>query len=183
MHNVLSRVNVIFAHALSCLFVTTTLLFFSTFTFETNATSSVDVTRILLQNNGKLRNNRLVDEDVDWCLMEMSLNIDPRKMYHWNVKMIFLYLVVEYSTDTHSVNQLILWDYIMLRKDKRRLIKENEPLKYPLVDDGAELRGRDLKFTVRANIIPNAGHLPNEQIGRDYFYKLPKNYTQTKRGY
>ena len=45
-------------------------------------------------------------EYLDLTLLRYDLKIDMSDSFHWNVKMIFLYLVVEYSNENNVVNQV-----------------------------------------------------------------------------
>ena len=43
----------------------------------------------------------------DLTLLNYNLNIDMSDSFHWNVKMIFLYLVTEYTNADNAVNQVV----------------------------------------------------------------------------
>ena len=43
---------------------------------------------------------------LDLALLRYDLKIDMSDSFHWNVKMIFLYLVAEYTNEKNIVNQV-----------------------------------------------------------------------------
>merc|ERR1711937_995530 len=52
----------------------------------------------------------------DVASLNFDLEVDSTSMWNWNVKQLFLYLVAEYETDRNSLNQVVVWDKIVLRK-------------------------------------------------------------------
>eukprot|EP00124_Ichthyophonus_hoferi_P000639 Ihof_evm10s25 gene=Ihof_evmTU10s25 len=73
--------------------------------------------------------------------MKLKMDIDTTPLFDWSVKEIFLYVVAEYSTKTHPVNQVIIYDSIIMNeKRSRKHIKiESVGLKYPLIGLGQDL--------------------------------------------
>ncbi|NXU60413.1 SPCS3 peptidase, partial [Horornis vulcanius] len=61
-------------------------------------------------------------------------------IFDWNVKQLFLYLSAEYSTKNNALNQVVLWDKIMLRGDNPRLSLKDMKSKYFFFDDGNGLK-------------------------------------------
>lgn len=47
--------------------------------------------------------------------------LDFSKLFHWNTKLLFVYLVMEYETAKNSRNQLVVWDKIIRAKDFHRI--------------------------------------------------------------
>ena len=43
---------------------------------------------------------------LDLALINYNLAVDMTDSFHWNVKMIFLYMVAEYTNEDNSVNQV-----------------------------------------------------------------------------
>ncbi|RLW09049.1 hypothetical protein DV515_00002722, partial [Chloebia gouldiae] len=67
----------------------------------------------------------------------------------------------EYSTKNNALNQVVLWDKIMLRGDNPRLSLKDMKSKYFFFDDGNGLKGnRNITLTLSWNVVPNAGILP-----------------------
>uniref|UniRef100_A0A8B9CEA4 Signal peptidase complex subunit 3 n=1 Tax=Anser brachyrhynchus TaxID=132585 RepID=A0A8B9CEA4_9AVES len=60
-----------------------------------------------------------------------------------------------------ALNQVVLWDKIMLRGDNPRLFLKDMKSKYFFFDDGNGLKGnRNVTLTLSWNVVPNAGILP-----------------------
>jgi signal peptidase complex subunit 3 len=82
--------------------------------------------------------------------------------FHWNVKQLFVYVVATYSTSTNPKNQVVLWDRIIENTDGRdvKVLNENNVfVKYGLVDQGAELRGKEVELSLMWDHMPLTGAL------------------------
>ncbi|KAI5943734.1 Signal peptidase complex subunit 3 [Manis javanica] len=89
----------------------------------------------------------------------MCLHLE--NIFDWNVKQLFLYLSAEYSTKNNALNQVVLWDKIVLRGDNPKLLLKDMKTKYFFFDDGNGLKGnRNVTLTLSWNVVPNAGILP-----------------------
>ncbi|CAM4665953.1 unnamed protein product, partial [Lepidochelys kempii] len=67
----------------------------------------------------------------------------------------------EYSTKNNALNQVVLWDKIILRGDSPKLLLKDMKSKYFFFDDGNGLKGnRNVTLTLSWNVVPNAGILP-----------------------
>ena len=55
-------------------------------------------------------NHPIYSERVD---LMFHLQADLRPLFHWNVKQVFVYVIAEYVTDTHDINQVVIWDKIV----------------------------------------------------------------------
>ncbi|NXS08685.1 SPCS3 peptidase, partial [Neodrepanis coruscans] len=111
------------------------------------------------------------------------LNGKNGSIFDWNVKQLFLYLSAEYSTKNNALNQVVLWDKIMLRGDNPRLSLKDMKSKYFFFDDGNGLRGnRNITLTLSWNVVPNAGILPlvtgsgHVSVPFPDTYETPKSY-------
>ncbi|NWZ41690.1 SPCS3 peptidase, partial [Brachypodius atriceps] len=102
-------------------------------------------------------------------------------IFDWNVKQLFLYLSAEYSTKNNALNQVVLWDKIMLRGDNPRLSLKDMKSKYFFFDDGNGLKGnRNITLTLSWNVIPNAGILPLVTGSGHVSVPFPDTYETTK---
>ncbi|KAL8207292.1 UNVERIFIED_CONTAM: Signal peptidase complex subunit 3 [Gekko kuhli] len=60
-----------------------------------------------------------------------------------------------------ALNQVVLWDKIILRGDNPKLLLKDMKSKYFFFDDGNGLKGnRNVTLTLSWNVVPNAGILP-----------------------
>ena len=77
------------------------------------------------------------------------------------MKQLFLYLTAEYETPNNKLNQVVLWDKIILRGENALLDYRSMNTKYYFWDDGnGLLHHKNVTMTLSWNIIPNAGNLP-----------------------
>ncbi|CAB1432901.1 unnamed protein product [Pleuronectes platessa] len=87
------------------------------------------------------------------------LHLQP--IFDWNVKQLFLYLSAEYASKSNSLNQVVLWDKIVLRGENTKLHLRDMKSKYFFFDDGNGLRGnKNITLSLSWNVVPNAGILP-----------------------
>uniref|UniRef100_A0ABK0L878 Signal peptidase complex subunit 3 n=1 Tax=Rattus norvegicus TaxID=10116 RepID=A0ABK0L878_RAT len=97
----------------------------------------------------------------DLGFITFHISADLEKTFDWNVKQLFLYLSAEYSTKSNAVNQVVLWDKILLRGENPKLNLKDVKSKYFFFDDGHGLKGnRNVTLTLSWQVIPIAGILP-----------------------
>lgn len=138
--------------------------------------------------------------------MTFSLKADVRHLFHWNVKQMYVYVVAEYVTDSHDINQVVVWDKIVRTDckeikashrhldawcpDDPRLLKGHELYnKYHLLHPHKQLRANAVKLSLHYDIMPLVGavfptEMPsswfNQKIRRtddfDYNLTLPDEY-------
>nr|XP_044996564.1 signal peptidase complex subunit 3-like [Jaculus jaculus] len=158
MSTLLSRANSLFAFSLSVMAALTLGCIFTTAFKDRSAPVRLQVSRILLKNVEDFTGPR---KRSDLGFLTFHISADLEKTFDWNVKQLFLYLSAEYSTKNNAVNQVVLWDKILLRGDNPKLLLKDLKTKYFFFDDGNGLRGnRNVTLTLSWNVIPNAGILP-----------------------
>ena len=104
---------------------------------------------------------------------------DMSPAFHWNVKQLFVFVVATYATPTNPKNQIVLWDRIIENTDPSKVIREeNVFVKYGLVDQGAELRGKDVELSLVWDHMPLTGNLHMGEQGLDgrSSFVLPSEY-------
>ncbi|KAJ8335870.1 hypothetical protein SKAU_G00392120 [Synaphobranchus kaupii] len=102
-------------------------------------------------------------------------------IFDWNVKQLFLYLSAEYATKSNVLNQVVLWDRIVLRGDKTKLSLKDMKSKYFFFDDGNGLRSnKNITLTLSWNVVPNAGILPLVTGSGHMSLPFPEAYEATK---
>ncbi|CAH2237268.1 jg11234 [Pararge aegeria aegeria] len=120
-------------------------------------------------------------ERNDLGYLTFDLKTDLSNLFNWNVKQLFLYLTAEYVTPNNELNQVVLWDKIILRGENALLDFKNMNTKYYFWDDGNGLKGHNnVTLSLSWNIIPNAGLLPNIPAIGQHSFKFPVDYTQTR---
>eukprot|EP00042_Codosiga_hollandica_P027934 m.142952 g.142952 ORF g.142952 m.142952 type:complete len:178 (-) comp52629_c0_seq1:105-638(-) len=98
----------------------------------------------------------------DVALVNFNLTADFRPTFDWNTKEIFVFVVAEFATSKNKQNQLTIWDRIIWHsKRNEHLIQvTNEQAEYLIVDDGNQLRNKEVTLVLYFNHIPFSGWLP-----------------------
>ncbi|KAG2392415.1 hypothetical protein C9374_012667 [Naegleria lovaniensis] len=122
----------------------------------------------------------------DRASFEFKLDADLTPIFNWNVKVLFCMLYAEYSTPSHELNQVMLWDKIIERSDvlegkaDTHLIYDRLKGKYSLIDYGNELRDSNVTLKFRWNVTPYVGLSYDQEVIVGEF-KLPKQYKKYHR--
>ncbi|KAJ2950426.1 hypothetical protein O0L34_g8668 [Tuta absoluta] len=178
MYSVLTRGNAILTYTLSVLACLTFLCFLSTLTVDYRTGAQMNTVKVVVKNVPDYGASR---ERNDLGFLTFDLKTDLTSLFNWNVKQLFLYLTAEYTTANNELNQVVLWDKIILRGENALLDFKNMNTKYYFWDDGNGLKGHDnVTLTLSWNIIPNAGLLPNIGALGQHSFKFPVEYTQTR---
>ncbi|CAB3402790.1 unnamed protein product [Caenorhabditis bovis] len=174
MHSLLNRANALLAFTLWVLAAVTAACFLSAVFEDYTTDVSYDV------KNLKVRSivDYASDEQVaDVATMKISFKADFTKVFNWNVKQLFVFLVAEYSTPKNEVNQIILWDRIVERNNRVVMDERELRTKYYCMDDGRHLLGHNnVTLILRYNVVPNAGYLRLSQARQSVSLKLPTEY-------
>ena len=106
---------------------------------------------------------------------------DMTPAFHWNIKQLFVYVVATYATPTNPKNQIVLWDRIIEATDppnKKILDEKNVFVKYGLVDQGAELRGKEVELSLMWDHMPLTGvlYMDQQKEGTASKFVLPEEY-------
>ena len=106
--------------------------------------------------------------------------VDMNPAFHWNIKQHFVYVVATYATPTNPKNQIVLWDRIIENIDTNgKIINEsNVFVKYGLVDQGAELRGKEVELSLMWDHMPLTGmlYMGGQKEGTASTFVLPEEY-------
>nr|QBH72890.1 microsomal signal peptidase 23 kd subunit [Embidopsocus sp. OG11151] len=178
MHSVLTRGNAIVAYTLSVLAALTFCCFISTVFIEYRMPASMNTVKVLVKN---VPDYSAAREKNDLGFLTFDLQTDLTSLFNWNVKQLFLYLTAEYETTNNKLNQVVLWDKIILRGENAVLDFKNMNTKYYFWDDGNGLKGnKNVTLTLSWNIIPNAGLLPSILAIGSHSFKFPVEYTASR---
>ncbi|XP_077461275.1 signal peptidase complex subunit 3 [Stigmatopora argus] len=180
MNSILSRANSLFAFSLSVMAALTFGCFITTAFKDRTVRVDVSVSEVMLRNVDDFTGPR---ERSDLAFIKFNLSADLHHIFDWNVKQLFLYLSAEYTTKNNALNQVVLWDKIVLRGENNKLNLRETKSKYFFFDDGNGLRAnKNITLTLSWNVIPNAGILPlvvgNGGISLPFpdKYESPKSY-------
>lgn len=101
---------------------------------------------------------------------------DFSKMWSWNINHMYIYVVAEYASETHTRNEVVVWDSIISSRDKAHVHRKSQYNKYSLKDHGYGLRGADVTLKLKYNILPYMGPLFYGENG-EHSFTVPSNYT------
>ncbi|CAL8333211.1 unnamed protein product [Merluccius merluccius] len=185
MNTALSRANSLFAFSLSVMAALTFGCFITTAFKDRRVSVSIHVSRVMLKNVDDFTGPR---ERSDLGFINFNLSADilltshfSNPIFDWNVKQLFLYLSAEYTTKSNSLNQVVLWDKIVLRGENSNLILKDMKSKYFFFDDGNGLRAnKNITLTLSWNVVPNAGILPLVSGNGYISLPFPDTYETTK---
>jgi signal peptidase complex subunit 3 len=76
----------------------------------------------------------------DLLSLTFDLKADLTSLFHWNTKQLFVYVSAQYATERNAVNQIVLWDDIIRRKEDAVLDYTDTRIEYLLIDQGHALR-------------------------------------------
>ncbi|XP_067647704.1 signal peptidase complex subunit 3 [Eurosta solidaginis] len=174
MHTVLTRGNATVAYSLSVLACLTFCCFVSTVFLDNKAAARVNTVKVLVKNVPDYGADR---EEHDLGFLTFDLETNLTSLFNWNVKQLFLYLTAEYKTKNNALNQVVLWDKIILRGENSALDFKNMNTKYYFWDDGNGLKNnKNVTLYLSWNIIPNAGLLPITRSPDMHTFKFPSEY-------
>ena len=116
---------------------------------------------------------------VDRALLSFDIHADMRPAFHWNIKQLFVYVVASYTTPSKEVNQIVIWDKILEAINPKKVIEEkNVFVKYALVDQGNELRGKDVSLQLMWDHMPITGllYMGEQPSDQTTSFLLPSEY-------
>ena len=114
---------------------------------------------------------------VDRALLSFDIKVDLAPAFHWNIKQLFVYVVAQYETEGR-INQVVLWDKIVEAADPKIIDESNVFVKYALVDQGDELRGKNVKLQLQWDHMPITGfvYMDKQPIETASSFDLPEAY-------
>ncbi|CAL2038285.1 unnamed protein product [Caenorhabditis brenneri] len=179
MHNILNRANALLAFTLWVMAAVTAACFLSTVFLDYTVPTKLTVKDIKVRTIADYATD---EQQADLATLSFNLNVDFTKVFNWNVKQLFVYLVAEYKSDNNAVNQVVLWDRIVERANRVVMDEVNVKPKYYFLDDGSNLlKHQNVTFVIRYNVIPNAGYLRLVQSTDQISVPFPTTYTTSRR--
>lgn len=110
----------------------------------------------------------------DEVSLTMNISADLQSLFTWNTKQVFAFLAAEYETPKNILNQVSLWDSIIPSKDQAKFLFRTTN-KYRFTDQGSNLRGKELNFTLHWHVMPKTGKMFADKIVMTG-YRLPDEY-------
>ncbi|EWM24344.1 microsomal signal peptidase 23 kd [Nannochloropsis gaditana] len=107
----------------------------------------------------RVRDNGQTGYHYDQALFNFDLKADLSPAFDWNIKQLFVFLVVEYESKKNVLSQVVVWDRIIERKEDAVLNLKAEFLDYPLRDPAVELRNKNITLRLVWDHMPLTGTL------------------------
>lgn len=179
MHTFLSRLNALFAFSLAIVALLTLLFALSTTYKSYDKLARIDLKTVKSLVRRMPDYNMPDAKENDLGLVQFNLDANFEDCFDWNVKQIFVYLTANYKTLDNTVNQVVLWDYVLNRGEKSQLSLRNQNPEYYMWDDGFGLKGNNnVTLTLSMNIIPNAGFLQTASSPVVHTFAFPDSYVR-----
>lgn len=114
---------------------------------------------------------------VDRVLLSFDLKVDLAPAFHWNIKQLFVYVIASYETEGRT-NDVVIWDKIVESEDPKMIDNKNIFVKYALVDQGHQLRGKDVTLRLEWDHMPITGFLfmDRQPLEKATVFSLPTEY-------
>jgi signal peptidase complex subunit 3 len=110
----------------------------------------------------------------DEISLTLNITANLETLFTWNTKQVFVFLAAEYETPKNSLNQVSLWDGIIQAKEGAKFSIQTKN-KYRFIDQGSNLKGRDLNMTMHWHVMPKTGKMFVDKIVMTGF-RLPNSY-------
>mmetsp|Transcript_365 Transcript_365/g.560 ORF Transcript_365/g.560 Transcript_365/m.560 type:complete len:169 (+) Transcript_365:40-546(+) len=167
MHTLWVRLNAVVFFGLTVIVCLAVLTWFSTATHRGYPT----VETLELNKLTSLRSHG----NKDIAVLTFDLHADLEKAFNWNVKQLFVFVVAEYRSKKHPLNQVVVWDTIIEDKEDAKLHLDKQRVDYGLIDQGTELRNTTVNLKLVWDHMPLTGRLFMESLSKSSF-KLPGKY-------
>jgi len=121
---------------------------------------------------------------VDRALLSFDIDVDLTPAFHWNIKQLFVYVIASYESNKNPKNEVVVWDKIVQAIDPpeaKKIKQDNVFVKYALVDQANDLRGKDVTLYLVWDHMPLTGFMfigQQEPKSRTRF-TLPLQYVQS----
>lgn len=172
MHNVTGRISSAFFFGVTVLGILAALNSASSFLIDYSG--QVEISNV---NMLTFRPNKAFAWDE--CDFTFDIKANLSGVYNWNVKLLFVWVEVDYIGTNYERNSVTIWDKIILRDqfDPTTGVFEsnNTKNKYKMRTKEYDLSGKELTFRVKWEVVPIAGlNFYMEGVGTKF--QLPEEY-------
>ncbi|KAL1928474.1 hypothetical protein VTP01DRAFT_2830 [Rhizomucor pusillus] len=163
MHNLQQRANVLLSFALTAL--GSVLAVIAAISY---ITGYPQISGDLVINSDALRvvSRRYGPDYYDYgtpkshfARLTFDIDADFTPVFNWNTKQVFVAVVAEYETESHSRNSIVIWDKIISSKDNAHLKLRNVANKYALIDISRKWSHQQANLSIHWDITPYVGIL------------------------
>uniref|UniRef100_A0A6U6TXB4 Signal peptidase complex subunit 3 n=1 Tax=Zooxanthella nutricula TaxID=1333877 RepID=A0A6U6TXB4_9DINO len=165
-----SRMNTVFCSFITVLGAAATLNHLTTWLPHMQASPVAEVS---LNKIHDLTVNTFLQMDQSTLSFHMSHDLSSE--FNWNMKQLFVYLVVSYNDTTNKRNEVTVWDAVIENSKDAVFNAKNMMIEYPLRDQYKELRGKDLRFHFRYRTMPICGVMYLKEL-TTYDFKANNEY-------
>eukprot|EP01087_Luapelamoeba_hula_P020741 TRINITY_DN7130_c0_g1_i1.p1 TRINITY_DN7130_c0_g1~~TRINITY_DN7130_c0_g1_i1.p1 ORF type:complete len:180 (+),score=25.77 TRINITY_DN7130_c0_g1_i1:98-637(+) len=114
---------------------------------------------------------------ADYAAISFDLAADLRSLFNWNTKQLFVFITAEYETPRNKINQVVLWDRIIETEEEAIFDLTTERIEYAFLDQGPDLRGRKVTFSLNWDVNPIVGKLGlSQHTANSTVFVFPKSY-------
>jgi signal peptidase complex subunit 3 len=170
MHNVTARLNSSFFYGVTVIGILAALNLASSFFIEQPFKAQI----VSIENTKLYNNTRFGWDEAN---IEFSLKADLTGIYNWNIKLIYLYIQIDYVTPER--NQVIIWDKIIWRDQYNKITVDlnKTKAKYMIKTHEHDLLGREAVATLKWEVVPITGFVYKMQSSPKLF-KFLRNYSK-----
>eukprot|EP00392_Amoebophrya_sp_AT5.2_P018436 g18971.t1 len=124
-------------------------------------------------------NNYLKQEQAT---LSFDIEADFTSEFHWNQKQLFVYVLATYESESNELNEVIVWDDILRDKEDAVISKKNLEAKYPLRDQGKQLKNKKgAKLVMRYRTMPIIGLMDEKEVKEGQAtFDMPSSYFRKK---
>merc|ERR1719450_155207 len=96
---------------------------------------------------------------------------------NFDLKALYMYLTAEYITESNTLNEMVLWDKIILNGEKMDLDLKSAKTKYYFRNDGKGLLAhKNVTLILNWNVQPNMGDLKWQKSKSTHSFEFPAEY-------
>lgn len=182
MHSTISRTNsvlsVTFVAVASCAFLMGFLSYLRhEYIFPAQPTGTITVVDNRVHNIIQRHPQQHTSTQVlQQAVLFFDINADFTECFDWNTKQVFVYVVAEYATKKHVVNQVTLFDRIITKKEEAKL-ELTRDAKYPLTHIAGKGLSNNPNMTLKLkyHIMCNSGVTHTKEVpSATVSFKMPK---------
>ncbi|GAA6008353.1 hypothetical protein JCM11491_004445 [Sporobolomyces phaffii] len=116
----------------------------------------------------------------DYAFVKFDLHADLSPAFdHWNTKQVFVSLVAESSSSSHT-SQVVLWDRIVTSKRHARIHLELARQKYEYKSPAGTFANQTATYSVHYHIQPYVGALTHGELARTEPIEFPRARTRSQ---
>jgi len=160
MHSALQRLNALSTLLSSCVLTLLAAVALSSFVFTADPKGMLDVSVKVHPGMSRPQLKR------DFAFVRFNTSVDFTPLFHWNTKQLFVYMGAEYIDEAGVTNDVVLWDWIITRKEDA-VLKVNGRNKYKFKDLSTSFsKAKPATYYLRYNVMPYVGVLTYGEAAR-----------------